>query len=164
MPEHTIPADPHYRRNRAHVPPGTVALSISLSTTTTTINITEQVGGLDPTQTSNVDTSAGDADSTASASGGDGSYSYAWTVAEVSDDGQNGSSCAILSEGTKTNARYNTATFRATIAAQLAGVPPQPVHPPPTFNLAEYLLVCTVTDGNGDTASASYEVSVLSEI
>ena len=164
MPEHTIPADPNYRRNRAHVPPGTSPLSLSLDTTSTTINITEQAGALPPDAPGTVDTNPGQADSTASASGGDGSYSFAWTITETADDGQNGSGCAILSEGTKTYARYNTATFLATFAAQLAGVPPAPVNPPPSFNQAQYRLRCTVTDGNGDTDTADYTVTILSEI
>ena len=139
---------------------GAAALSLSLSTTATTIDLREQIGGAPPDQSSTVDTNAGDADSTASASGGDGSYSYAWTVTETGDDGQNGSSCAILSEGTKTNAQYNTATFRVTVGAQLAGVPPAPVSPPPSFTQATYRLRCTVTDGNGDTATADYTVTI----
>jgi hypothetical protein len=137
---------------------GPAALSISLGTTATTINL--DAGGVPPDQSGTVDSSAGDADSTASASGGDGSYSYAWTVTETADDGQNGSSCAILSEGTKTNAQYNTATFRLTVGAQLAGFPPGPVTPPPSFSQATYRLRCTVTDGNGDTATADYTVTV----
>ena len=135
------------------------ALSLSLSVTSTNINV--DLSSVPPDQVGTVDTSAGDADSTASASGGDGSYSYAWTVTETADDGANGSSCAILSEGTKTNARYNTATFRVTKAAELAGFPPAPVSPPPSFSQATYRLRCTVTDGNGDTATADYTVNVV---
>ena len=161
MPEHTIPADPHYRRNRAHVPPGTSPLALSVSPTSTDIDVTEQVAALPPDQGGTVDTIAGQPDSTATATGGDGSYTYAWTIAELSDDGSDGSSCAILSEGTKTNARYNTATFRVTIAASLAGVPPAPVMPPPFFSEAIYRLRCTVTDGNGDTATADYTVTIV---
>jgi len=164
MPEHTIPADPNYRRNRAYVPAGTTPLSLSLNTTETIINITDRAAAIPPDSSGTVDTNAGEADSTATASGGDGSYSFAWTIIETSDDGQNGSSCAILSEGTKTNARYNTATFRVTFAAQLAGVPPAPVNPPPSFNSADYRLRCTVTDGNGDTDTADYTVTILSEL
>lgn len=133
-------------------------LGVSLSVTSTTITL--DIGGIPPDQSGTVDSSAGQADSTASGSGGDGSYSYAWTVTETADDGQNGSSCAILSEGTKTNAQYNTATFRLTVGAQLAGAPPTPVSPPPSFSEAVYRLRCTVTDGNGDTATADYTVTV----
>lgn len=139
---------------------GPAALSLSLSVTSTTINLSSAVGAVPPDQSGTVDSSAGDADSTATASGGDGSYSFAWTVTETADDGQNGSSCAVLSEGTKTNARYNTATFRVTVGAQLAGSPPAPVEPPPVFGQAIYRLRCTVTDGNGDTATADYTVTV----
>ena len=138
-------------------------LSLSLSVTSTTISIVEAYNGIPPDQSANIDTSAGQADSTGSASGGDGSYSFAWTVTETADDGQNGSGSAILSEGTKTNARYNTATFRVTRAAELAGAPPAPVNPPPQFTQATYRLRCTVTDGNGDTASADYTVTVSAQ-
>ena len=89
-----------------------------MNTTETTINVA--IGSVPPDQSANVDTNAGEADSTATASGGDGSYSFAWTVTETADDGQNGNSCAVLSEGTKTNARYNTATFRVTVAALIS--------------------------------------------
>ena len=137
---------------------GAAALSLSLSTSSTTIDLRGGIGGIPPDASGNVDSNAGDADSTASASGGDGSYSYAWTVTETADDGQNGSSCAVLSEGTKTNARYNTATFRLTVAAQISGG--VPVEPPPQFTQAVYRLRCTVTDGNGDTATADYTVTI----
>jgi hypothetical protein len=140
----------------SHPSRGPAALSLALNTTQTTINV--DVGSVPPDQSANVDTNAGEADSTATASGGDGSYSYAWTVAELGDDGQNGNSCAVLSEGTKTNARYNTATFRVTVAALISGG--APVEPPPQFSQAEYRLRCTVTDGNGDTATADYIVTI----
>ena len=139
--------------------PAPLALSLSVSST----NITVDLNAVPPEQSGTVDTNAGDADSTATASGGDGSYSFAWTVTETADDGANGSSCAILSEGTKTNAQYNTATFRVTKAAELAGIPPTPVEPPPSFSQATYRLRCTVTDGNGDTATADYTVNVVAQ-
>lgn len=145
----------------SHPSRGAAPLSLSLSVTNTEIDVTNDVAAVPPDQTVNIDTSAGQLDSTASASGGDGSYSFAWTITELNDDGANGSGCAILSQGTKTNARYNTATLRITIAAALAGVPPAPVSPPPSFNQADYRLRCTVTDGNGDTATADYDVSVV---
>jgi hypothetical protein len=47
-----------------------------------------------------------------------------------------------------------------TVGAQLAGVPPAPVNPPPQFSAATYRLRCTVTDGNSDTATADYTVTV----
>ena len=142
----------------SHPSRGAAPLSLSLSVTTT--NISVDLNAIPPDQSGTVDTNAGEADSTASASGGDGSYSFAWTVTETADDGANGSSCAILSEGTKTNATYDTATFRVTVAAAIAGVPPAPVEPPPNFSEATYRLRCTVTDGNGDTATADYTVNV----
>ena len=142
----------------SHPSRGPAALSISLSATAT--QITVDTSGIPPDQSGTVDTNLGEADSTASASGGDGSYTFAWTITETFDDGQNGSSCAILSEGTKTNAQYHTATFRVTVAAQLAGFPPAPVNPPPHFTQATYRLRCTVTDGNSDTATADYTVTV----
>ena len=136
---------------------GPEALSLALNTTETTINVA--VGSVPPDQTANVDTNAGEADSTATASGGDGSYSFAWTVTETADDGANGSSCAILSQGTKNAARYNTATFRVTVA-QAFDPATGPVNPPPQFGQAQYRLRCTVTDGNGDTATADYTVTI----
>ena len=142
----------------SHPSRGPAALSLSLDVTGTNIGV--DLGGVPPDQSGTVDTNAGEADSTATASGGDGSYSFAWTITEVSDDGQNGSSCAILAEGTKNAARYNTATFRVTKAAELAGAPPAPVDPPPFFSQAVYRLRCTVTDGNGDTATADYTVTI----
>ena len=141
----------------SHPSRGPAALSISLSVTNTNVNV--DTSGIPPDQAGTADSNAGEADSTASASGGDGSYSFAWTITELTDDGQNGHSCAILSEGTKTNARYNTATFRVSFAKvfdPLSG----PVHPPPQFNEARYRLRCTVTDGNSDTATADYTVVV----
>ena len=143
----------------SHPSRGPAALSISLSVTST--EITVDVSGVPPDQSGNVDTNAGQADSTASASGGDGSYTFAWTITETGDDGQNGSSCAILAEGTKNAAQYNTATFRVTQAAILAGAPPAPVNPPPQFSQATYRLRCTVTDGNSDTATADYTVTIV---
>ena len=142
----------------SHPTRGPAALSLALNTTATTISL--GVGGIPPDQSGTVDSNSGDADSTATASGGDGSYSYAWTVTETADDGSGGSGCAVLSEGTKNAARYNTATFRLTVAAQLAGVPPAPVEPPPQFSVATYRLRCTVTDGNSDTATADYTVTI----
>ena len=143
----------------SHPSRGPAALSLSLSVTIT--NIVVDLGAVPPDQSGTVDTNAGEADSTATASGGDGSYSFAWTIAETGDDGQNGSGCAILAEGTKNAARYNTATFRVTKAAELAGAPPAPVEPAPFFTQAVYRLRCTVTDGNGDTATADYTVNVV---
>ena len=84
----------------SHPSRGPAALSISLNTTAVTISI--DVSGVPPDQTGTADSSAGQADSTASASGGDGSYTFAWTITETADDGANGHSSAILSEGTKT--------------------------------------------------------------
>lgn len=141
----------------SHPSRGPAALSISLSATETTIFV--DVNAVPPDQTGTIDTSVGEADSTASASGGDGSYTFAWTITEIADDGANGHSCAILSEGTKTNAQYNTATFRLTIA-QIFDPLSGPVHPAPEFNEARYRLRCTVTDGNSDTAIADYTVIV----
>ena len=141
----------------SHPNRGPAELSISLSVTATTINV--DVNAVPPDQTGTIDTSAGEADSTASASGGDGSYSFAWTITETADDGANGHSSAILSEGTKTNAQYNTATFRVSFA-QVFDPLSGPVNPPPQFNEARYRLRCTVTDGNSDTATADYTVVV----
>ncbi|MBT93220.1 MAG: hypothetical protein CMA60_00130 [Euryarchaeota archaeon] len=131
---------------------------VRLSTEATTISV--DLNSVPPDASGNVDTNAGDANSTAVPCGGRAPYSFAWTVTETADDGANGSSCAVLSEGTKTNAQYNTATFRVTVGAQLAGVPPAPVEPPPSFTSAAYRLRCTVTDANSQTATADYIVTI----
>ena len=143
----------------SHPSRGPAELSISLSATSTNIALTEQAAGIPPDQSGTVDTNAGQADSTASASGGDGSYTFAWTITETSDDGQNGSSCAILAQGTKNAAQYDTATFRLTVG-QVFDPVTGPVNPPPQFSQAVYRLRCTVTDGNSDTATADYTVTV----
>ena len=138
---------------------GDPPLSLALSVSETDLDV--DIGSIPPDQAGTVDTGAGQADSTGIASGGDGSYSFAWTVTEIGDDGTFGSGCAVLSEGTKTNAQYNTATFRVTRAALVDGGG-NPILPPPEFNQAVYRLRCTVTDGNGDTATADYTVNVRS--
>ena len=144
----------------SHPSRGPAELSISLNRTSSTINI--DVGGIPPDQTGTSDSNAGEADSTATASGGDGSYTFAWTITETSDDGQNGSSCAILAQGTKNAAQYNTATFRVT-RAQLFDPLSGPVDPAPQFNAAQYRLRCTVTDGNSDTATADFTVTIQAQ-
>ena len=144
----------------SHPSRGPAALSLSLSVTSIEIDLTDDIAGVPPDQAVNIDTGSGQVDSTASASGGDGSYSFAWTITELVDDGANGSSSAVLANGTQNAARYNTATFRVTIAAALAGAPPAPVNPPPQFSRATYRLRCTVTDGNGDTATADYILDI----
>lgn len=141
----------------SHPSRGPAELSISLSATETTIFV--DVNAVPPDQTGTIDTNAGQADSTASASGGDGSYTFAWTITETVDDGQNGHSCAILAQGTKNAAQYNTATFRLT-RAQIFDPATGPVNPAPQFTEARYRLRCTVTDGNSDTAIADYTVIV----
>ena len=95
---------------------------------------------------------SGDISSTATASGGDGSYTYAWTLSEIADVDQGFS---INSQGTTTNATYNTATVSTNYNNQL---PPPPPPPPPQ---ATYRVSCTVTDGNGDTATATADFTIL---
>jgi hypothetical protein len=137
---------------------GAAELALSLNVTATTINV--NTGATPPDQTANYDTNPGDADSTASASGGDESYSYAWTISETADvPGANGTECAVLAAGTQNAARYSTATFRATQAALIAGMPPNPTGAAP-FVQAVYRLRCTVTDGTGATATADYTVTI----
>ena len=94
---------------------------------------------------------AGEISSTATASGGDGSYTYAWTLSEVSDPD---SKFAVASQGTTNAATYNTGTVSTT---QTNPLPPAP--PPPPAQTATFKS-CTVTDGNGDTASANADFSV----
>ena len=141
----------------SHPSRGAAALSISLNRTSVSINI--DVGTIPPDQTGTADSNAGEADSTATASGGDGSYTFAWTITEIDDDGQNGHSCAILAQGTKNAAQYNTATFRVT-RAQIFDPLSGPANPPPSFTEAIYRLRCTVTDGNSDTATADFTVTI----
>ena len=140
----------------SHPSRGPAALSLSLNVTETTINV--DIGALNPEAAHTVDTNGGDADSTATASGGDGSYSYAWTITETEDDNTGAASCAVLAAGTQNAAQYDTATFRVTQPALISGG--APVEPPPQFVRAIYRLRCTVTDGNSDTATADYTVTI----
>ena len=135
---------------------GPAPLSLALSVTAT--DITVDVGSVPPDQSGTVDTNAGQADSTATASGGDGSYSYAWTITETEDNNVGGAGCAVLATGTQNAAQYNTATFRVTQPALISGG--APVEPPPQYQVAIYRLRCTVTDGNSDTATADYTVTI----
>ena len=139
---------------------GPAALSLSLNTTDTTIAV--DIGSLDPEQAHTIDTSAGQADSTATASGGDESYTFAWTITETSDvPGDSGASAAVLAAGTPNAAQYNTATFRVSQAAQISGG--QPVSGVQPFQSARYRLRCTVTDGNSDTATADYFLTLQAQ-
>lgn len=140
----------------SHPSRGPAALSLSLNVTETTIAV--DTGSLPPDSAHTVDTNAGEADSTASASGGDGSYSFAWTITETEDNNLGGAGCAVLAAGTQNAAQYNTATFRVTQPALISGG--APVEPPPQFQVATYRLRCTVTDGNSDTATADYTVTI----
>ena len=140
----------------SHPSRGPAALSLSLSVAETSIGV--DIGSLNPEQSHAVDTNAGQADSTATAAGGDGSYTFAWTVTETEDDNVGAAACAVLAAGTQNAAQYNTATFRVTQPALVSGG--QPVDPPPQFVRAVYQLRCTVTDGNSDTATADYTVTV----
>lgn len=140
----------------SHPSRGPAALSLSLSVTATTITV--DIGSLPPDAAHTVDTSAGEADSTATASGGDGSYSFAWTITETEDNNIGAAACAVLANGTQNAAQYDTATFRVTQPALISGG--APVEPPPQFIRAIYRLRCTVTDGNSDTATADYTVTI----
>ena len=95
---------------------------------------------------------AGEIASTATATGGDGSYTYAWTLSEIDDLDQ---AFSINSQGTTTNATYNTATVSTNYNNN---IPPPPPPPPPQ---ASYRVSCTVTDGNGDTATATADFAIL---
>ena len=143
----------------SHPSRGPAALSLSLSTTATTIGI--DTGALNPEQSHVIDTNSGDADSTATASGGDGSYTFAWTITETLDDNVGAAASAVLANGTQNAAQYNSATFRVTQPALISGG--APVEPPPQFISAIYRLRCTVTDGNSDTATADYVVTLQAQ-
>ena len=140
----------------SHPSRGTPALSLSLNTTSVTINV--DIGSLNPEAAHTVDTNAGQADSTATASGGDGSYTFAWAITETEDANVGAAACAVLATGTQNAAQYDTATFRVTQPALISGG--APVEPPPQFVRAIYRLRCTVTDGNSDTATADFTVTV----
>jgi len=79
-------------------------------------------------------TGSGQVDWIGSASGGSSPYSFAWTVTEISDQGN----CVVLAAGTQNVANYNTLTFQTVIPS---GFPPE--------SQAEYQLSCTVTDSAG---------------
>ena len=119
-----------------------LALSI---TNPGTVNITVPPG------TQGGSSNAGDISSTATATGGDGSYTYAWTLSEITDVDQ---AFTINSQGTTTNATYNTATVSTNYNDN---IPPPPPPPPP---VATYRVSCTVTDGNGDTATATADFTI----
>jgi len=95
---------------------------------------------------------AGDITSTATASGGDGSYTYAWTLSEINDPDNK---FAVASQGTTNTATYNTGTVSTTHSSP---PPPSPPSPPPAT--ATFRVSCTVTDGNGDNASANADFTV----
>lgn len=96
---------------------------------------------------STISSIAGEIDSIATATGGDGSYTYAWTLTESRDDAN---AFSINSAGTTNGVRYNDATING-------GTPASALDPP---NTAFYDMACTVTDGNGVTATATRTVSV----
>ena len=95
---------------------------------------------------------SGEISSTASATGGDGSYTYAWTLSEIDDlDAE----FSVASQGTTTNATYNTGTVSTSF-----NNPTPPTPPPPPPQTATFRVSCTVTDGLGATASASRDFFV----
>lgn len=105
-----------------------------------------------PPGTSGATSNPGDISSNATATGGDGTYTYAWTLSEIADPD---TKFAIAAQGTTTNAAYNTGTVSTSHAVP---APPNPPPPPPTS--ATYRVSCTVTDGNGDTATATRDFLV----
>lgn len=114
---------------------GPAALAVSI-----TVNAGDPMIDTAGSQTSG----AGEIDMVATASGGDGSYSYAWTLVSENDP-QNAFS---INMGTVNTANWNDAIVTTTYTG-----PPGPGNDPPIP--AEFTIRCTVTDGNGDTASAS---------
>lgn len=114
---------------------GPAALAVSI-----TVNAGDPMIDTTGSQTSG----AGEIDMAATASGGDGSYSYAWTLVSENDP-QNAFS---INMGTVNTANWNDAIVTTTYTG-----PPGPGNDPPIP--AEFTIRCTVTDGNGDTASAS---------
>jgi len=120
---------------------GPAALSISLNKDT--FDPLDLAG---PDVAHPLDSSAGQIDVTASAAGGDGSYTFAWTLSELGDSGN---ILAVLAAGTTNQAQYNTLTLRSTASA---GAPPAEV---------TYRIICTVTDGNSDTAEITIDQPVV---
>ena len=97
-----------------------------------------------------------DITSVATATGGDGSYSFSWTLTEVEDfDG----GYSINTQGTTNTATYDTAIIDTNFNNQPPAPPPAPP-PPPAPSPAIYRVSCTVTDGNGDTDTATTEFDV----
>ena len=109
-----------------------------LALTITQMNPVDIIGASSQTLSSN----SGDIASTATATGGAGGYTYSWVLSELRDDFNNFS---INTQGTTTtSATHDTAI--------IDGITPASPFDPP--NDSEYQLQCTVTDSNGDTASA----------
>jgi len=107
-----------------------------------------------PPGSSGATSGAGEIGSVATATGGDGTYTYAWSIAEVEDtDG----AFSVASQGTTgpNNSTYDDATVSVSYNNPL---PPTPPPEPPSP--ATYKVSCTVTDGNGDTASASQNFTI----
>ena len=93
-------------------------------------------------------TASGQVDVSGSASGGTAPYSFAWTVTEISDQGN----CAVLAAGTQNVANYNTLTFETVL-------PANPFDPPVEAN---YTLRCTVTDSASATVEDTLNLIVVS--
>jgi len=122
---------------------GPAALAVSI-----TVNLADPIIDTAGSQTSG----AGEIDMVASASGGDGSYSYAWTLLSENDP----SNAFSINMGTVNTANWNDAIVTTTFTG-----PPGPGNDPPVP--AEFAIRCTVTDGNGDTATANELTSVDSQ-
>lgn len=114
---------------------GPAALAVSI-----TVNAADPLIDTGVSQTSG----SGDIDMVASASGGDGSYSYAWTLVSENDP----LNAFSINMGTVNTANWNDAIVTTTFTG-----PPGPGNEPPVP--AEFTIRCTVTDGNGDTATAN---------
>ena len=142
----------------SHPSRGPAALSLSLNNTSDSINM--EFGAGPPDQAQVIDTSAGDVDTTATAAGGDGSYTFAWTITEDTDvPNSGGASSAVLAAGTQNVAQYDDITFRVN-QGQLVDPANGQETGNPAFISAQYTLECTVTDGNSDTATASYVLTL----
>ena len=116
---------------------------LSLSASFQAAEILELPGPAGSTQ----DSSAGQVDVLGSASGGSTPYSFAWTVTELSDQGN----CAVLAAGTQNVANYTTLTFRSVVPANAFDPPVE----------AAYRLRCTVTDAASATATSDLTLTVV---
>jgi len=122
-----------------------VPLSISLSTQTDIAEILGVGSGVSAT------TNSGVIDHTAAAAGGDGSYAYSWVLTQGPVNVISGS-FGTITQGTVNAAQYDTGRVAYVQNNLNGGEPPAD---------AVMISTCTVTDGNGDTASIAVPTAIV---